>query len=217
MKLNDRDRRALILGGTALGLIVLYFGGIEPLAEAHDELVNEHDRLAGRVARAVRDNRKAEYFSEQIAEYEQAAGELSPPKPYDEQITTVGEQILATAQKSGIQLRGATPTAAVPWAEDPAFQMALFHIDAEAGWESVFKFVGSLYRIPGVLSVERLDLSSKAKKGGPSRGGPPARGGPPGRGGGGPRGGGGSSKVTMRLTVSVLVAAAEESDDPWAR
>jgi type II secretory pathway component PulM len=213
MALSARDRRAAILGSVGLGLIGLYLLAIEPLAKAYEDLVSDHERLAAKVARTIRDNRKAEYFAERLADYEQTAGELSPPRPYDEQITTVGEQITAAAQQSGIQLQGFTPTSAVPWGEDPALELALFHIDAQtswqqvtraaASWENVFKFIASLYRIPGVLSIERLDLSSVASKGGPSEGGPDG----PGKGG----------KITLRLTVSVLVKAASKNEGPWAR
>ncbi len=209
MALSQRDRRALILGGVALGAISLYLLAIEPLAVAYADLTNEHDQLAGRIARTVHVHRKAAYLAEQIAEYTQQVGELSPPKPYDEQITTVGEQIIAAAQKSGVQLRGATPTAAVPWAEDPALSMALFHIDAEAkwsslmdsdkGWTNVFKFIAAVYRIPGVLSVEQFNLSTAAQQKGKSKG----------------RQQGGT--LALRLTVSVLTAAASESAEAWSR
>ncbi len=206
MALSERDRKALVSGGVALGAIGLYVLLIEPLARAYADLVADHERLASKVARSVHVNRKAAYFAEQLAEYEQIAGELSPPKPYDEQITTIGEQIIAAAQKSGVQLRGSTPTAPVPWAEDPTLEMALFRIDAQAGWENVFKFIASVCRIPGVLSVEQLDLSGGPKKGGSK--GPKAR---------GPARPGGNGKITMRLTVSVLAAAPAKSEILWAR
>jgi hypothetical protein len=213
MALNERDRRAVTLGAVALAIIAAYFLVIEPLANAYDGLVAEHDRLAARVARAIQDNRKAEYYTKRIADYEQSSGELTPPPPYDEQITTVGGQIIAAAQKSGVQLKGFTPTAATIWAEDPALALASFHVDVEvqwpqpkraaASWENVFKLIANLYRIPGVLSVERLDLSSPASKGG--AGGP-----------GGRRGPGKGGKIVVRLTISVLVKASAESDGPWA-
>jgi hypothetical protein len=214
--LSTRDRRALILGGVGLGVIALYLLVIEPLADAYGELVGDHERLAARVARTIHDNRKAAYYAERLADYEQSAGELLPARPYDEQITAVGEQITAAAQQSGIQLQGFTPTSAVPWGQDPALALALFHIDAEtswpqlkraaSSWENVFKFVAALYRIPGVLSVERLDLSSETSR---RAGGPPGRGGP-----GGPSQGG---KITLRLAVSVLVEATPQSEAMWAR
>lgn len=216
MALNERDRRAIQLGAVALAVIAAYFLVVEPLANGYDGLVAEHDRLATRVARSIQDNRKAAYYTQRLADYEQSSGALAPPPPYDEQITTVGGQIIAAAQKSGVQLKGFTPTAAAVWAEDPTLALASFHADVEvqwpqpkqaaASWENVFKFIASLYRVPGVLSVERLDLSSPASKGG--AGGP---GGP--RGPGGPGEGG---KIVVRLTVSVLVKATSESDDPWA-
>ena len=208
MEISRRDRRALLLGGVGLGLIAMYFLAIEPLASAYAKLVADHDRLAAKVARRIHDNRKAEYYAGRLKEYEQTAGELSGPKPYDEQITAVGEQIIAAAQKSGVQLRGATPTAAVPWGNDPTLEMALFHIDGEVrwenlmtagrGWENVFKFIANLYRIPGVLSVERLDLSGERKKGSPND---PSQGG----------------KIALRLAVSVLVEATPSREEPWAR
>lgn len=203
MALSEKDRRALVWGGLALGLIAAYFLAIEPLANAYDRLVTDHDRFAAQVARVMLANRKTEYFAERITEYEQTSGALSPPKPYDEQVTTVGERIVMAAQQSGIQLQGFAPAAATPWADDSAMEMALFHIDAETKWpnvmksdtkwENVFKFIAGLYRIPGVLSVERLDLSSVQQK----------------------KGSGG--RLTVRLTLSVLAAASPKSDDLWAK
>ena len=80
-------------------------------------------------------------------------------------------------------------TGAKAWPENPSLEIASINIDAEAGWENVFKFVAALYRIPGVLSVERMDLPGKSKKGG---------------------------KLTLRLTVSVLIKAAPRDEDRWA-
>ncbi|MCK4342714.1 MAG: type II secretion system protein M [Phycisphaerae bacterium] len=205
MALNARDRRALILGGVGLGLLALYFGLLEPAAKAYDDLAAEHERLAGQVARTLHNNQKAEYYAERLKEYEQTAGELVQPKPYDEQITTIGEQIMTAAQKSGLQLRSSTPSAAAPWGDDPALELATFQIDAEVawpnamasrpGWENVFKFIGNLYRIPGVLSVERLDLTGELMKGKPND----------------PNVGG---KISVRLTVSVLAAAPSSDRAP---
>ena len=207
MELSTRDRRAVIFGGVGLGLIAVYFLGLEPLARAYGRLSSEHDRLAGRVARALYETQKAAYYTERIAQHEEAFGELVSPKPYDEQVTTVGAQILTAAQTNGLQLRGVTPAEAGPWADDPTLALALFHVDAEVmwenartaggSWEQVFKFIASVYRIPGVLSVERLDLSSDIKPGqayDPNKPG----------------------KLTVRLTVSVLVGAHPGSSDPWA-
>ncbi len=208
MALSERDRRAIVMGAIGLGLIAAYMFAVEPLAKAYDRWITEHDHLAARLARTVRDNRKAEYFTSQIAEFEQTAGVLVPPAPYSEQITTVGEQIMTAAQAGGVSLRGSTPTAPVPWAEDPSLEVALLHIDAESAWpgppaasgawENIFKFIAGLYRIPGVLSVEQLDLSSDAKKGGSD---------------GGKQGG----KITMRLSVSVLVASGAKGETAWSK
>ena len=190
MALTNRDRRALILGGTALAAVVLYVLLIEPVVSAYDQMVDEHDALAARIGRVLYDNQQAKYFTEQVAEWEQAYCELGEPKRYDEQITTVSGQIVAAAQSSGIKLGRTSPASGTPWADDPKLQMALIHLDAEGGWEKVFKFVAALYRIQGLLSVEHLDLSAEPKK---------------------------PDKIKINLTVSVLALAAEASEDLWAK
>jgi hypothetical protein len=182
--LSPRDRRAVLLAGSALILLGLYFLVVEPLAGAYSRLAGERSQLAARVAHVQRDQRKAERFAAQIKEYERTAGELAAPKPYDEQITTIGSQIVAASQMNGVMLRGSTPTAPTAWAEDSALQQATFVVEAqvmwpnpmgpeadqgptpEAAWESVFNFLGALYRIPGVLSLEQLDLSTDQRAGG---------------------------------------------------
>ncbi len=166
MTLSERDRKALKMGVIGVALIASYILAIEPMAKAYANLQADHDRIAAKVARAMHNVRKVEYYTQRLAEYEEAVGELSPARPYDEQISSTGEQIITAAQQGGVQLQGFTPTAGVVWADDPTLQTVMFRIDAEADWGNVFKFIRSLYRIPGVLSVESLDLSSDPEKGG---------------------------------------------------
>jgi hypothetical protein len=79
---------------------------------------------------------------------------------------------------------------------------------AEAGWENVFKFIAALYRIPGLLSVEQMDLTVAAgAPGGGPPGMPPGMGGAPGQPG----------RLGTRLTASVLVAANPRSEERGAR
>lgn len=207
MALNDRDRRALVLGGVGAGIVLAYLFVLEPAVGMYNGLVAEHDHLARQVARVARDTQQAAYYEKEIAQYESQHGPLGESQPFDKQLSLVGEQLIGAAQQSGLNLRGATPTAGPPWGDDPSLQLALFRIDAEvqwpnaqmAGqtWENVFKFIALAYRIPGVLSVERLDLSGDA---------------PPG--GGDPRKPG---KLTVQVTFSVLAQATEEGGGLWTR
>ena len=169
MTLNERDRKALTMGVIGVAVIASYMLAVEPLAKGYTSLQDDHDMLTAKVSRAMQDARKVEHYTERLAEYEKTVGELSPPRPYDEQISAIGERIITAAQQGGVQLQGFTPTAGAVWAEDPTLQTVAFRIDAEADWGNVFKFISSLYRIPGILSVERLDLSSDPKKGGKIR------------------------------------------------
>lgn len=183
MAMSQKDRRALVMGGVVLGLIALYFFVIEPLAVGYADMNREHDAVASRVARLVYNQKKNAYLTSQIAEYEENNGLLEAPKPYDVQITAVGEQIVTAAMSNGLQLKGTTPGAPVAWPDDPALEMSVVRIDAEAEWEKVFGFIGALYRVPGVLSVEQMELTSDPKKGG---------------------------RITVRLGVSILAAKAAE-------
>jgi len=201
MALTSRDRRALRYGAGGVALLVLYFFAVEPLAGGYFRLREEHQRLAIRLARRGYETQKAAYFAARLAEFERAGGALRPPRPYDQEIAALGEQIVAAAQQSGVQLSGATPTPAVPWGDDPTLALALVNLEAQVQWPAplqadeiwanVFAFLQRLYRIPGVLSVERLDLASAVQQGGgPVKGG----------------------TITLRLTVSVLVQAANEDE-----
>ncbi len=164
MALSERDRRALVRGGIALGVIAVYFLGIDPLLAWYDALVSRHEANAASVARVITNQRKAGHYRDQVSEMEEEVGGLSTPKPYSEQITAMSEKVITAAQQSGLNLKGATPTAAIAWPEDPSLKQASILIDAEAGWENVFKFIAALYRTEGVLSVEQIELSGEGGK-----------------------------------------------------
>jgi hypothetical protein len=189
MALNERDRRAVLLGGAILGLIVLYLLVLEPVTSAYSRMVRQHEDLVSRVDRAAFLQKKNARVAEQIAQYEQKIGPLLPAKAYGEQMTAVCEQIVAAAGPAQTSIKGATPVAAIAWAEDPSLEMALVRIDAEADWEKTFEFIGGLYRIPGLLSVEQMELTGDPKKGG---------------------------RISLRLNVSVLAKAAKQQDS-WTR
>jgi len=188
MTLSERDRRALILGGIGLGVIVFYLLILDPVANWYSDLAGEHQRLANQIAQTIYEKDKERHNAELVAKWEQDKGPLSAPKPYSEQITAVSNEIVAAGKKSGIKLKNTTPRAAVPWVDDPKLKRASIIIDAETGWENVFKFIAALYRIDGVLSVESMHLSSSSKKGG---------------------------KMTLKMTVSVMVQAGQGGKKPW--
>lgn len=190
MALTQRDRRALLLGGAGIVVLGLYMWVIEPAATAYATMVGTHGQRAERAARLAWEAERARYMDERVTEFEANAGSLGTPKSYSEQITSVSEQLVGAAQAGGAQVRNSTWSAPAPWAEDPSLALARLLIDAEADWEGVFKFLNAVYRIPGVLSVEELDLNSDPKKGG---------------------------KVAIRLTISVLVQASSQGAGLWVR
>jgi hypothetical protein len=166
MVISERDRRALVLGAVALGALVVYFRGVEPVWGWYDAKVSRHLRAGEQLARAVGRQRKAVHYTQQVADWEAKAGPLTTPKSYAQQVNEVSGRIVEAAQQAGVQIKGATPTAPGMWGDDPDLQRASILIEAEAEWESVFRFVAGLYRAEGVLSIEEMDLSGDAKKGG---------------------------------------------------
>jgi len=190
MEITKRDRRALISGAVALGAIGLYILVIEPVLAAHNNTAATHMALARRVSRAIYENQKAKYDAQQVAEWESNSGKLLEPRPYSEQITTVGSDVVVAAKKGGVQIKHSIWDKPKPWHDNPALALATVRIDAEAPWTNVFKFIAGLYRIPGVLSVERMDLSSGPKKGG---------------------------KITLKLTLSVMVKADANTEQRWVK
>jgi hypothetical protein len=207
MALSQRDRRAITIGGGALAAIALYFFVLEPGTAAYARLTRDHSQLAQQIAGTIRDRDKAAYYEERLTEYEAVVGELAPPKPYDEQITTIGTKLLEAAGKAGVALHNANPSAATIWGEDPALSVARFHIDAEVAWkkaaqapqkwESIYTFIQNVYQIPGVLSVEQFDLTADIEKKPPND----------------PNLGG---KLMLRLVVSVLTESSPEEESPWS-
>ncbi len=183
MALNERDRRALHLGALGLGAVAAYLGLIEPALNTYDAVALAHEQQAASVSRHVSDRQRDRYYDGRIAEWERENGKLSPPRPYSEQITTVSEQVVTASQGNGTQVRNSSWSAAMPWGDEAGVALATLHLEAEADWENVFKFVAALYRIEGVLSVEQIDMSSDPKKGG---------------------------KVDLRLDVSVMVQPQEQ-------
>ena len=189
MTINKQDRRALILGGITLGVIALYLLVIEPAMHGYDAMANEHSALTARVGRIQFENREAAHYPREIATWERRGDALSPPGPYAEQATAVGEKIVAAAGKSKVNLKNLNWSAPTVWPDDPAFEMAVLNLDAEAGWEPVFQFVAAIYEIGGVLSVEEVDLTGDPKK---------------------------PDKLTLSLRVSVLVKAPPQEGTQWA-
>ena len=186
MALNARDRRAIVMGVAALVVMAGYLLVLRPAIRSYRNLVREHDTAKRAVGRRIDEQRKAEFLAARVKEWEDKAGELGPPKPYGEQMAAVGERIVAAAQESGLQLQNTSPAAATAWPDDARIAQALVQIEAQAEWENVFKFVAALYQIPGVLSVEQMDLTGEK--------------------------GGGNLKV--RLSVSVMVVPT--SENRWA-
>lgn len=187
MALSKRDRRAIIMGVSALAVMAGYLLVLRPALRSYRNLVGEHEAATRALNRRIDEHRKAEFLAVRVKEWEAKAGSLLPPKPYSEQIAVVGERIVAAAEESRLQMQGTTPTAATPWPNDPQVAQAIVQIEAKADWENVFKFLAAVYRIPGVVSVEQLDLSGEGK-------------------------GGGSLKV--RMSISVIVAPT--SENRWA-
>jgi hypothetical protein len=190
MALSERDRRALVLGGVGLLAIGVYVFGIEPAWSWYDGIVAEHESQAARLGRVRSNEAKADYYTRQIEQWEKEIGVLSPPRPYSEQVSAVTEKIIGAAQPNGTELKGISPAAPAVWPEDPKFDRAAVLVDAEAAWPDIFKFIDALYRTEGVLSVEQLEFAGDPKKGG---------------------------KLTVKLNVSVLVLAPEESQGGWSR
>jgi hypothetical protein len=189
MVLTERDWRALKLGGSGLAVLLVYFGGIEPLWGRYDALVSRHAKAAGQVAQAVGRERKARYYEQQIEDWQAKAGPLTSPLPYAQQMTEVSGRLVKAAQEAGLRIKGTTPTASAFWPDDPTLQRASILVEAEADWENVFKFVAGLYRTEGILSIEEMDISGDAKKGG---------------------------SLGVKLTVSFLVQA-EADGARWSR
>ena len=185
MTLTSRDRRALILGGATLALAGLYIFALEPGLAWYDGLTADHGKLAGQVAELHKRNQMRAWRRRQLAKWEEEAGPFTLPKPYDEQVTTVGREVMAAAQKSGLEIKNSSWAAPRVWSANPSVALATMQIDAETQWQNVFKFIAAAYRVPGVLSVESLGLTGDPKKGG---------------------------KLTVRLSLSVLVQPASEGD-----
>lgn len=199
MNLTQRDRRAVRLGVVGVALIGAYFFVLEPLAVRYAKLVRDHRSAAATIRRKILDGRRYAEREPQVRNWEEKAGNLIPSRPYSEQITAVGTKIIAAAGENGVQLQGATPSAPTPWSDtagpamagaggEAPLAQALIHIDAQAEWENVFKFVAALYRIEGVLSVEQFDLSGDPRQGG---------------------------QLKLKLVISVLMKAAEGGPS-WA-
>ncbi|GMU23578.1 MAG: hypothetical protein AMXMBFR13_36560 [Phycisphaerae bacterium] len=193
MTISERDRRALVLGGVALGVIIVYFGIVEPLGALHAD----HEQAADAILARIKETRSLQAVESEVQLWEEKAGDLVPTKTYAEQITAVGAALITAAGENGVQLQGATPTGATPWTDEgmvrtqagTALEQATIHIDAQADWENVFKFITAIYRIDGVLSVEQLSLSSDPKAGG---------------------------KLKMRLSISVLAKTSGQGGGLWA-
>jgi hypothetical protein len=188
MAMTQRDKRALVLGGVGVGVIALYLLAIEPGIRRYEAMIKRHDTLAVQAARFAWEAERNHYMDGRIAECEAKAGKLTKPGSYSEQITTVSNEIVTASQSSGAQVHNSIWSAPTAWPEDPSLAVARVQIDAEADWESVFKFIAALYRVSGVLSVEEMELTSDQKKGG---------------------------KVSMRLSISVLVEA-QQGSGIWA-
>lgn len=185
MEISKRDCRALmILCGIGLA-VAAYIVVVEPVMDWYDGLVSQHQVLTSKVYTIVTNNQKADYLTELVEQWEKKVGELSPPKNYSEQITAVSADIVAASQTSKIKLNNSSWTAPKAWPHDPRLEMTMLHLDGEGTWENIFKFLAEVYRVPGVLSVEQMNLSSRDKSG---------------------------KKIALRLAVSVWVQAESKAE-----
>ncbi|MFA5864577.1 MAG: hypothetical protein WC975_07795 [Phycisphaerae bacterium] len=189
MKINEKDRRAIIFGVAGLGVILLYLLIVGPLIDSYDTLIGTHQQLSSKVGKILRDNKKTKYLSETIKAWEDKTGCQTAVKPYSEQITVLGDRIM-TAGQCGVQIKNSNWVAPRIWPDDPSLEMAQIQLEAEGDWERVCTFLAALYRTDGIFSIERMDLQGSPKKDG---------------------------KVTVRLTVSVLVEAGKQHKDNWTR
>jgi Tfp pilus assembly protein PilO len=189
MEISQRDRRAIVFGGIGLVVICAYLLLIEPAMTYYDDLTDEHTVLAAKVGRIMRDTQKVPYMKEHLKECEEKCGVQSKPEPYSRQITAMSERLM-TASQCGVQLKNSHWVSPKPWADDPTLELAQIQLDAEGDWENVCKFLGAIYRTDGVLGIEQMDMTGDPKKGG---------------------------KITLRLTVSVLVQVDLQEKNRWAR
>jgi hypothetical protein len=189
MELTKRDRRAMIFGGAGLAVILIYLWMIEPMLNRYDELTAEHDRLSARAASLLGDERAKPAMEKYIGECESKVGPMAVPGVYSNEITQVGDRIM-TAGQCGVQIKNTRWISPRPWFDDPKLSMAMVQIDCEGQWESVCKFLAALYRTEGIFSVEQMDMTGDAQKGG---------------------------MVTMKLTVSVIVQSATQEQGTRTR
>jgi type II secretory pathway component PulM len=189
MEIAARDRRAIQFGLIGLGAILLYLLVVDPLIDRYDALAAEHKAQAAKVAKILRDNKKAKFLAETIKIWEDQTGVQSEPKRYSEQVTAVSDRIM-TAGQCGVQIKNSNWIAPRAWPEDPRFEMAQVQIEAEGDWERLCTFLANLYHTDGVLSVEQMDLSAGTRKDG---------------------------KAGLKLTLSVLVQANPQNKDHWTR
>ncbi len=100
---------------------------------------------------------------------------------------TAMSEKIMTAGQCGVRIKNSSWVAPRLWPEDPKLEMAQIQIDAEGDWEAVCRFLAALYKTDGVFSVEQMDLSGKG------------------------------GRITLKLTVSVLVQATLSEKDRWTR
>jgi len=100
---------------------------------------------------------------------------------------TAMSEKIMTAGQCGVQIKNSFWVAPRLWPEDTKLEMAQIQIDAEGNWEAVCRFLAALYKTDGVFSVEQMDLAGKG------------------------------GQLTLKLTLSVLVQAAQPEAQRWTK
>jgi Tfp pilus assembly protein PilO len=162
--LNERDKRAIRWGGPAIGLLFAAIFVFGPLLDRWDAMTAEHDSLVEQSANHFDQLTMKRRMQRSIASLEEEIGPFQEPLEYNRQITRLDKAVGEAAKKSGVALKVVRRQESEAIRGFTAYRMAGVRIQLDAPLGKLAEFLHRLEQTPGVVSVERLDLTADPKK-----------------------------------------------------
>ena len=161
--MGERDRRAVLWGGTVVLLSLLYIWGVRPyqaaLADARDQLATERATLARERAAILTARRNP-----QLQHIADSAMRVMRPRLFEGKDDVMASAELASylgdvAQKARVWLQDASTRPATPGAQNGGVRTLHVEIRAESDLNGTLKFLQALERGDKLIRIDRLDIS----------------------------------------------------------
>ncbi|MBN2210085.1 MAG: type II secretion system protein M [Sedimentisphaerales bacterium] len=154
LKLNKRDRRALIVGGICVGLMLVYVLLIGPWLKRWSQVRADLSVLENRINQLAGQNDAGKAQQRILAEKTPV---LALPNNSEDQRLIFKKAMIQQARQSGLALSN-IKYAAEKKATDADYSLLLLEGRINGPTEMILKYLADLYRNEHVCAIENLEL-----------------------------------------------------------